>query len=177
MAKKGTAKKVWRKAVGAHKQDPAEVVLSRCGDDSYPGLHCWRSDSGAVELAVFLESPAGHSEGAARSPEQARVKLAYRSYHPKPFTFTRSYECVGGKIAEHDPAEKFEIVAGKTEGRAFRTEVVPDGVTVDRGANGAQIKAALDFGKGKPALNGDDPVKLAVSFPSGRTLRCACCGG
>jgi len=65
--------------------------------------------------------------------------------------------------------------AGKTEGRAFRTEVVPDGVGVNRGINGAHIEAEIQFTKGGPVVNGDNPVPLSVSFPPGQNLACPCC--
>jgi hypothetical protein len=174
MASRKPVRKIWKKVTGARPQEPAEVVLAACRGSSNHGLHCRSVGGGAVELAVFLQNPKDHPEEGDIPADSARVKIAYRSYHPKPFRFTRRYECKGGTIDAHDHEEEFEVAAGKTEGWPFRTEVVPDGVKVERGSGGAQVLAEVDFVGGR-RLDRDGPVHFTVSFPAGRELECACC--
>ena len=165
-------KKIWRKAVGAQRQAPSERVLANC-PRTFPQLHCESFGGGAVELAVFLQSSEKHPDGGATA-NAGRVKIAYRSYHPKPFWFKRQFTCTGGSIAGHDIEEEFEIPAGKTEGRAFRTALVPDGVHVEPGLNGAQVSATIRYAKGEPLI-GLDPMPFSVSFPAEMPLKCLCC--
>jgi hypothetical protein len=170
---KKTIKKIWRKTVGAELQNPAEKVLGFCSG-SMSEIDCQTLRAGAVEVAVFLQSREKHPGPTPSGPNAAWVKIVYRSYHPKPFWFTRECTCKGGTLEDHDPIEEFEIPAGKTEGRPFRADLVVDGIAVDPGVNGGQVSTEVQFTKGGSA-GGSQPLHFSVAFPSGRSLRCLCC--
>jgi hypothetical protein len=162
--------KIWH-ALHADPQEPPDRVLSRCRDES---VHCWNSGPGAIKLALFLQN---HSDEATQTGERDRaaVRFAYRSFHPDPVRFTRSVKVKGGEADRHDPDEEFELLAGRTARRRYRTAILPDSVGVTRGPYGAQVTATTELGQDDGHGSFHAEPRLSVSFPEGGRRKCPCC--
>jgi hypothetical protein len=162
---------IWRKLTGEEPQNSAERVLSRCKQRD--SVDCWSSPSGALQMAVFLEQ---HSdEHGDPVGKRAKVRVAYRTFHPRPVLFTRSVECIGGTVDDYDPAMQLEMMAGRNGARRYRTGIVPNVVNVERGANGAQIDTQIMFAQTNLQLDGNGETCLSVVFPNGEAPECSCC--
>jgi hypothetical protein len=161
--------KIWRKISGDEPQSPADRVFTRC---KWENVECWVSPAGALEVAVFLEK---HVVDGATSEAQANVRVAYRSFHPKPVRFTRDVSCSGGTVDEHDKTVKLTMLPGRNEGKRYRTGIVPDAVGVTRGASGAQVNAHIVFARSRtqPDVKGEET--FSVVFPDDGTSKCPCC--
>lgn len=152
-------------------QTPAERVLSRC--KKMESVDCWSSPSGALQVAVFLEQHADEHGDAVGG--RAKVRVAYRTFHPQPVAFTRSVGCVGGTVGSHDPGTQLEMMAGRNGARRYRTGIVPDVVDVERGSNGTQVDAQITFAPTMLQLAGEGNAHFSVVFPDGEAPECSCC--
>lgn len=161
--------KIWR-VLHADPQEPAERVLSRCGDDS---VHCWSSGPGAIKVALYLQHQS-HAKQAGED-DRAMARFAYRSFHPDPVRFTRVIKVKGGEADSHDPDEEFELIAGRTNRRQYRTAVLPDAVGITRSPNGAQVTAVTELGQEDAHGSFHAEPSFSVSFPEGGQPKCPCC--
>ena len=158
--------KIMRAVLGEEPKKPAERVLERCGRSA--AIDCWTSPAGALAMAVYLER-----HGAELAEGAARIRIAYTSFHPEPITFTRGYECEGGRLEDHDRSKEWKIPAGRTEGRRWRTARVPGGVAVEREAEETQIEAEIAFvGEGLQPIPGG-VAGFSVLFEGDPD--CSCC--
>jgi hypothetical protein len=152
---------IWKKALPPP-IEPGGRVLRHC---NYKSVHCVTSPDDRVKLAVFLEQHPPNAVG------HARVRIAYRTYHPEPIELTRVFVCTGGTLENYDPEQVLELLAGRTQGRAYLESVVPDAVDVVRGASGAHVSADVQAGDASmEAL----AKHLGVEFDAG-AVTCPCC--
>lgn len=159
--------KIWRRKPVA--DSPAERVLERCEWDS---VNCWHSPGRETHIAVFLQRHPDQEKG---GEESVKVKIAYKTFHPASVPFKRRYECFGGSLEEHDDSEGFQLMAGGQSGKQMRSALVPDGVRVERGPNGAEVNAEITFGETDLPLGKSNPVKFSVAYSEGEELVCSCC--
>jgi hypothetical protein len=123
-------------------------------------------------MAVFLEQHA--EEHGSHGDKQAKVRVAYRTFHPQPVQYTRSVECVGGTVGDHDPVKKLAMMAGRSGARRYRTGIVPDAVSVE-GLSGTQVNAKIAFARTRLQLDGEGEAQFSVVFPEDEDLECSCC--
>ena len=162
--------RIWRNFSGDEPKVPADLVLESCGGD---GIHCWDSTSGALEMAMFLQP---HLENGQQLPAgRARVRFAYRSFHPEPVEFTRRLTCSGGTLAPHEEEKMFTLMSGRLAGKRHRTAFVPDAVEVTRGSAGVQVDAHVTFASPRLQLDNDGHEPFSVDFPEGQGFDCCCC--
>jgi hypothetical protein len=161
--------RIW-KILHAEPEEPAARVLSRCSRDT---VDCWHSDNHHVKLALFLQT---HGPGEAPAPPgEAKVCIAYESYHPAPLRFTRELRATGGTLDPHNPGEVLELAAGRNRGRNYRSAILPQWVAVQRQPEGvAKIDAHIEVLNGSPALDAE-PFPLSVTFPEKDPVPCSCC--
>ena len=163
--------RIRRKVFGHEPKRPAELVLSRCRQET--GLHCWTSTKGALEIAVFLQR---HPDQASTvTDDEANVRIAYRSWHPEEIKFTRKMDCENGTLESHDPKQPFKMLTGRVVAHSHRSEIVPDGVRVTRGPGGAKIEAVLTFDPSGPKVSETGTAEFSFSFPAGESVACLCC--
>lgn len=166
--------RIWKKVSGEEPKEPADRVLENCGVG--PGIRCWSSWAGALELAIYLQRHAEDDteDGRPTKDENAKIRIAYRSFHPEPVRFTRKYEINGGSLASHDALKLFNAAPGRTIGQRSMTARIPDAVSVRRGPNGSQIEAEIVFVDGGLQPSGETHAQLSLLFPDGE-LKCFCC--
>jgi hypothetical protein len=161
--------KISRAMLGDEQPSPAERVLKRCG--KRPGIDCWTSPAGALVMAVYLER---HStDGHPLDDKTAKLRIAYTSFHPEAIKFTRSYDCEGGSIENHDSTKVFKIAAGQSEGRRWRTARVPSVVEVERDADDSQIEAEISFVSGGLQPTPGGIAQFSIQFEGAPD--CSCC--
>jgi hypothetical protein len=161
--------KIWEFISGEESKGPADRVLERCGNR--PGIGCWTSPPGALTVAVYLQR---HEEnGDPLAPDEALIRIAYRSYHPSPVKFRRAFECEGGQIDQYDQAKVVKTAVGRQPGQPSITARVPEEIGIKRGPNGSQLEAKISF-VGKLQPSGGDRVSLSVLYPEGGAP-CLCC--
>lgn len=161
---------IWHSRLGGKSMTPAERVLDRC---RHVSVYCWSSTVGALEMALFLEL---HSDpGGAEAPFRAKAMIAYRSFHPELIEFTWEVLCHGGQVDAHDVDAPHHIMTGRTAAEACRSNVLPCAVGVERGPDGAQVEAHIQFHQKGPQVSDGGIEIFSVAFPSGEDLQCPCC--
>jgi hypothetical protein len=154
---------VWAKVFPP--KDAAGRVLGSCDSKE---VHCAESRDSRLTIAAFLQ----HHGKSEEEADTATLRIAYRTYHPEPISFRRTVECFGGMLSEYDPDETLQLASGRTSGRPYLEAMVPDGINVTRGANGAQVNLTM---QAMP----EEPVELkeilTILFPDRGRPACPCC--
>lgn len=150
---------------------PADQVLDGCTENGNR-IHCWHSPAGHLEMALFIEI---HPKESHDHPlDSAKAKLACRSFHHHPIPFRYEVLSEGGEVAVHDKKEKHTIMAGETPTLPFRSYILPTGVRVSPGPDGAVVEARLFFDS--LDFHTDDPPEVfSVEFPREDKPPCPCC--
>jgi hypothetical protein len=124
-------------------------------------------------MALFLNL---HSDpGRAGAPRRAKAMIACRSFHPEPIEFKWEVLCHGGRVDAHDVDASHHIMTGRTAAEACRSNVLPYAVGVERGPDGAQVEARIQFCDGGLQLNNGGIEVFSVAFPGGEDIQCPCC--
>jgi hypothetical protein len=165
------SKKIWRTILDWDDQNPAERVLSRCGD--HDAVDCWRTHGGALEVAVFLECHT--KEKSVGSDGTATMRVAYRTFHPEPVHFTMGVTCEGGRLGEHEAAADLQMMAGRSGARRYRTGIVPGGVVVENGEHDTQVDSDITLDVARLRHDGEDVHHFSVVFPGDGLESCPCC--
>ncbi len=163
------ASRLIRHIVGAETRTPAEKVLRHCDSDD-GSVDCWTQAGAGIRVALYLEH---HPEENGHAPgEAAKVRVAYESYRPRPVTLKRSLEAEGAELAPYNKDAILELKPGRTGERAYRSSIMPGGVTVTKRESGGTIRSEIQF-LGPDEDLGEHP--LSVSFPDAGPNFCPCC--
>lgn len=158
---------IWRRE--PEEERAGEKVLANCDETT---VTCWYSLDSALKVAVFLQR---HDQEREEGGDPvAKVRIAYRTFHPAPIPFQRSFESNGGRLERHDAAQWHQMLAGGVPKKRIRCEIVPDAVKICRGENGATIDARIKFGETDLPLDATREARVQVAFPE-EDFECSCC--